>query len=125
MHYSEYRNSPFDLCIPTSDGLGIYFHRMPTDVYEYKQYPTCKCGRKYVPINKGDKECFYCQFRDTDIRKPTALPTQEVYNKCQFCGVHVSNMLRRKIATCQACAAKREYQRQKLVRLKNKLNIHD
>ena len=45
------------------DTMGEQFYMKP-DVYDHKEYPTCQCGRKYVPINKSDKKCFFCLFTD-------------------------------------------------------------
>ena len=41
------------------DELNIIF---PPGIFDHKVYPLCKCGRRFVPINKGDKECFWCNF---------------------------------------------------------------
>lgn len=38
-----------------------WFRINPT-CFDHKKYPICKCGRKYVPINKNDKQCFFCMF---------------------------------------------------------------
>lgn len=39
------------------------WYQMPLTVYEHRNYPNCTlCFRKYVPINKGDTECFKCNF---------------------------------------------------------------
>lgn len=42
--------------------MGEVFYMKP-DVYEYKDYPVCKCGRKFVPVSKNDKKCFFCNFQ--------------------------------------------------------------
>jgi hypothetical protein len=34
---------------------------IPKTALENKEYPKCKCGRRYVPIHKEDKKCFFCQ----------------------------------------------------------------
>lgn len=47
----------------TSQGSHWEYFKMPKDVYDYKIYPTCTmCNLKYVPIHKGDTECFKCNF---------------------------------------------------------------
>lgn len=33
--------------------------RLPKDIYTSKQYPTCTCGKKYVPI-RGSTQCYWC-----------------------------------------------------------------
>lgn len=38
------------------------YYRMPDDVYDNKDYPTCPtCKRKHVPIGNY-KRCFRCRF---------------------------------------------------------------
>lgn len=41
--------------------IGCRWYKMPDDVYEHKEYPICKCGRKYVPVDKH-KACYFCVF---------------------------------------------------------------
>jgi len=36
------------------------FVKFNTDAFKHKQYPTCACGIKYVPL-KGAKQCPYCR----------------------------------------------------------------
>lgn len=37
------------------------WYDLPEDIFDSKKYPACsKCGQKYVPITRGDKECFAC-----------------------------------------------------------------
>lgn len=48
----------------TKKGEMFYQHlKLPMGVFNSKVYPECaKCGGKYVPINKGDKECYRCTY---------------------------------------------------------------
>lgn len=47
---------------PFNEGYQTRMYNVPKTAIEHKEYPVCKCGRKFVPINKGDKICFFCQF---------------------------------------------------------------
>lgn len=47
---------------PYTDDLTYRRIYIPDSALKHKEYPTCQCGRKYVPIEKGDKICFYCKF---------------------------------------------------------------
>lgn len=51
----------FRMFIPNMKGKNYTPHYVPMDCLEHKEYPTCKCGRKFVPIVRGDKECLYCK----------------------------------------------------------------
>jgi len=31
-----------------------------TDAYKHKQYPTCRCGQKYVPLLRRKNQCPKC-----------------------------------------------------------------
>lgn len=36
--------------------ISCKWHQMPKTVYVNKEYPVCKCGRKFI------KECYYCKY---------------------------------------------------------------
>lgn len=40
----------------------LEWYRLPKDIFEHKVYPLCKCGRRFVPLSKKDKDCFFCIF---------------------------------------------------------------
>ncbi len=96
----------FEIFIPLSDGVSTLTHILPRDIYQHKQYPVCKCGRKFVPINKGDKTCFFCNFTEPTPQKIVKMETE--YNRCQFCGETVYNKIRVKRATCMSCVKKKQ-----------------
>lgn len=85
---------------------GIYSHvnALPPSVFhEHKVYPTCHCGRKYVPIKECGDECFFCYFtKHGAIVKPK--------NLCIKCGDEL--MFSHK-SVCDKCVKEREreYQR--------------
>lgn len=40
------------------------WYKMPDNVYKPKEYPKCKCGRRYVPIKTSrglTRNCYWCR----------------------------------------------------------------
>lgn len=53
----------FAICFPTEEHEHKFeWYLMPSTVFDHKEYPTCKCGRKFVQLKENDTECFFCQF---------------------------------------------------------------
>lgn len=51
--------------------------KLPPDVYDHKQYPTCKCGRRYVPLKPYMRCCMLCGVKNGLYipKKQKVLPT--------------------------------------------------
>ena len=39
-----------------------------TDAFKHKQYPTCRCGQKYVPLLHRKNQCPKCYARNNRYR---------------------------------------------------------
>lgn len=86
-------------------------HTLPEGVFENKEYPTCKCGRKYVPINKGDTECFLCLFTQKPSAKiikqctPKVVQPKRIMIKCSKCGLGYWRLRKSRAKTniCLSC----------------------
>lgn len=65
-----------------------------------KVYPTCKCGRKYVPIKKYDpSQCIICYFKTAPIVKT---------NVCKKCGREDIRLKRKTVyGLCSPCETER------------------
>lgn len=74
----EIKDGRYWLCIPRDPDVSLQnligdrermrreymtWFKINDDVYQSKEYPTCRCGRKYVPI-EGSKICYFCEFND-------------------------------------------------------------
>lgn len=63
--------------VPRSHGKGsdkIHTNRVFIDLrcFISKKYPTCACGKKYVPLKVNPTKCIFCIYAD---------PTQQDSNK--------------------------------------------
>lgn len=114
------------LCIPQSwsdEELHLDWYKLPDDVYESKEYPICKCGQRFVPINEGATECFSCLFREA---KPAQKITEEV-TKCSKCGDILPQITYRlKKGVCYKCKQERiraYYRERNMVRKSKWMNL--
>lgn len=57
--YKDYR---FWLAIPDRGAESCNWVKMKEDVYDYKDYPRCECGRRYVPTRQSQDKCLNCLY---------------------------------------------------------------
>lgn len=63
--YTDFKNRERLICVPLEGTEhGWHWYQLPKDIFEHKEYPICKCGRKYVPLKEDPSKCFYCQFTE-------------------------------------------------------------
>lgn len=63
---STYRSKSKNVLNPMIDTGKWIIHHLPKDIYDSKNYPNCKCGRKYIPVKIGKKltkKCYYCRYK--------------------------------------------------------------
>ena len=96
------------LAIPKGDSEECQWLRIKPSCFKHKVYPRCKCGRLYVPINKGDKDCFFCNFTEIK-REPIKILTSGNYH-CKYCNKEViATHFKRKNPVCYDCKTNRAY----------------
>lgn len=104
---------------------------MPRDVFTHKEYPTCSCGRKYVPIRGEDKtRCFFCIFTRPKERV-IIKPTNTVYSKvkkgayCRYCSNYIDDVTPQSRGnTCVICSAVLKKQREEKYRVIPRVCAH-
>lgn len=70
--YERNLDSNMTICVPRLDSIdGFYWFKLPKDIFTHKIYPTCQCGKKFVPMNHIEgaaKRCLYCVLKGIHIK---------------------------------------------------------